>query len=354
MPRHTLTLRPATDPDAYDALVRSLPISSALQGWGYGEARRELGQTPLRFFITAQGREVGALQLLRKPLLAGSSLLYAPRGPALASMEHLPALAPALRQVAGRGDLLVKIEPPLPRSEHLIPEALGPWHRAEAEQPEHTLMVNVSLPESQLLRELHSMARRNVKTAAKRGVTVGRDDDFEAFWEIFTATNARASLGAFPRAYYERMLAEGTRHGGEAYLVLARHEGRALAGGFFLGMGETTNYLFGGSIKDDRPGPDGEPRQDVRAPTAFYWGAILDAREKGYRSLDLWGIPRKLDGSKHSHGVYRMKENFGGEKLWFPAYTVALSPLAPLVTRALRLRKTMNNRRRRGSAEDVL
>ena len=349
-----LALEHTTDANAYDDVVRALPITSALQGWGYGEARRAIGQTPTRFLIKDAGRTVGAAQLLRKPLVPGLSVLYAPRGPALEDMSLLPDVAAAIRRVAAPTDVRALIEPPQPRDAHLIPGEVGPWRRADAEQPEHTIIVNLSPNENELLKGLHHMARRNVRTAEKLGVSAGRDDDFDAFWEIFTATNERAKLGAYPRAYYETMLREGSRYGGEAYIVLARHEGKALAGGFFLAMGGGTYYLFGGSIKDERPTDTGEPRKDVRAPTAFYWHAMLDAKRRGYRFFDFWGIPRKLDESKHSFGVYKMKENFGGEKVWYPGYEYALSPAAPLVARALRLRKKLNNYRKRGTTEDVL
>jgi lipid II:glycine glycyltransferase (peptidoglycan interpeptide bridge formation enzyme) len=349
-----IALQPTDDPHAYDDVVRSLPVTSALQGWGYGEARRALGHVPLRYLIRDGNRTVGAVQLLRKPLAPGLSLLYAPRGPVLDDITRLPDVAEAVRRVARPGDVRVLIEPPFPRSAHLLPELIGPWRRTEAEQPEHTIAVDLTKSEDDLLKNLHQMARRNVKKSAKLGVTAGRDDDFEAFWEIFTATNERAKLGAFPRAYYETMLREGGAYGGEAYIVLARHEGRALAGGFFLAMGGGTYYLYGGSIKDDRPTPDGEKRQDVQAPTAFYWNAMMDAKRRGYRFFDFWGIPRALDEGKHSFGVFKMKENFGGDKIWYPGYEYPLSPLAPLVTRALRLRKDFNNYRRRGTTSDVL
>ncbi|GAA4019956.1 lipid II:glycine glycyltransferase FemX [Deinococcus rubellus] len=351
-----LELLPIQDARAYDEVVARLPITSALQGWGYGEARRELGQTPTRYLLQDAGQAVGALQLIRKRLVPGFDLLYAPRGPVLDSMARLPDIAPALRKVARMNDSLVKIEPPFARTPDLIPEAIGPWRRTEAEQPEHTITVNLGGEESALLANLHSMARRNVKAAGKFGVEVvsGGPELFDEFWTIFTATNERAQLGAFPQAYYRTMLREGAAHGGDAYIVLARHGGRALAGGFFLAMGTVTNYLFGGSIKDDRPGPDGGERKDAKAPTAFYWGAMLDAKARGYRTFDFWGIPRQLDETKHSFGVYRMKENFGGEKVWFPGYELSLSPLSPLIVRGLRWRKTQNNLRKRGSPEDVL
>lgn len=351
-----LELQEIHDPQVYDAALSNLPITSSLQGWGYGEARRVLGQRPQRYLIRRGDETVGALQLLRKRLLPGASSLYAPRGPALSDINLLLELAAPLRRLARPSDISLKIEPPLARQAHLIPEALGPFVRVEAEQPEHTITVNLRQSQEALLANLHAMARRNVKTAQKNGVgvEVGREELFEEFWEIFSATNERARLGAFPKAYYQTMLREGARYGGDAYIVLARHEGRALAGGFFLAMGERTDYLFGGSVKDDRPGEGGEGRKDVRAPTAFYWGAMLDAKARGYHTFDFWGIPRQLDEGKHSFGVYRMKENFGGDKVWFPAYELQLSPTAPVLRRLLRWRKTRNNLRKRGSAEDVL
>lgn len=352
-----LTLVETTDSRVYDDAVRALPLTSPLQGWGYGEARRVLGQTPARFLIQRSGQTVGALQLLRKRLIPGFSTLYVPRGPALESLDLLPAVAEAVRRIARPGDALLKIEPPFPvpaDGSAAVPPAFGPLRRSESEQPEHTILADLTASEDELFAGLHAMARRNVRAAQKLGVVAGRDDDFDAFWDIFTATNERAKLGAFPRAYYETMLREGSAHGGEAYLVLSRFEGRALAGGFFLAMGTGTAYLFGGSVRDDRVREDGTPYKDAKAPDAFYWNAMLDAKRRGYETFDFWGIPRRLDEDKHSYGVFKMKLKFSERRVWYPAYDLALSPAAPAIVRALRWRKTRNNLRKRGSAEDVL
>lgn len=355
-----LTLQETTDPRVYDDAVRSLPITSALQGWGYGEARRVLGQSPARYLIRRDGQTVGAVQLIRKRLIPGFSTLYAPRGPALESLDLLPEFAQAVKKLARPTDALLKIEPPVPfdasgeDSYERLPAAYGPFTRAATEQPEHTIVADLTRSEDQMMKELSSMARRNVRTAEKLGVVAGRDDDFEAFWEIFTATNERAKLGAFPRAYYETMLHEGNAHGGEAYIVLSRYQGRALAGGFFLAMGKGTYYLFGGSVRDDRVQPDGTPFKDAKAPDAFYWNAMLDAKRRGYELFDFWGIPRVLDESKHSYGVFKMKLKFSEQRVWYPAYDLNLNPAAPAIVKALRWRKTQNNLRKRGSADDVL
>lgn len=367
MPLH---LHESEDPRAFNDVVASLPLSSPLQGWGYGEARRELGQHPRRFLIrTDRGSTVGGVQLLRKPLVPGVSVLYAPRGPALESLDLLPDLAEPLRALARRTDAYLKVEPPKPvevgRPEDLvtedfeadqatIPAQIGPFRRSQTEQPEHTILADLTASEDEMFAGLHKMARRNVRTAGRMGVEVGRDQDFEAFWEIFSATNERAQLGAFPRAYYERLRDAGNQFGGEAYTVLSRHEGKALAGGFFLALGDTTAYLYGGSIRDERPPTTGDKRKDAKAPDAFYWHAMLDGKEQGYRTFDFWGVPRRLDESKHSFGVFKMKLKFSTHRVWFPAYDLRLSPLAQPLVKALRLRRDLLNKRSRGTTDDIL
>jgi lipid II:glycine glycyltransferase (peptidoglycan interpeptide bridge formation enzyme) len=366
----SVALEPIEDPAEFNRVVAAQPISSPLQSWGYGEARRVLGQEPMRFLVRRGGTTVGALQLLRKRLVPGLTTLYAPRGPALEDISLLPELAAPLRQLARVTDAYLKVEPPLPvaaaagevgqaagvaEDQRDVAPSYGPFRRAKTEQPEHTILADLTRTEDELFAGLHKMARRNVRTAQKLGVQAGRDSDFEAFWRIFDETNTRAQLGAFPRGYYETLFREGNKHGSETYLVLSRHEDRTLAGGFFLGLGASTLYLYGGSVRDDRPPAEGqEKRKDAKAPDAFYWNAMLDAKAHGYSVFDFWGIPRVLDESKHSFGVFRMKLKFSTDRYWFPAYDLRLSPVATPVVKALHLRRRVLNYRARGTTDDIL
>jgi lipid II:glycine glycyltransferase (peptidoglycan interpeptide bridge formation enzyme) len=354
-----LRLLPTHDPLAYSDVVRQAAVTSALQGWGYGEARATIGYAPSRFLLERGGETIGAMQLLRKPLPGGLAVLYAPRGPVLCDAGNmsleLDELARAVRKIARVTDVSIKIEPPFPvAGDAAIPETLGLWKRVETDQPEHTIAVDLRLSEKELLENCHQMTRRNIKTGIKRGTVAARDESFEDFWTLFEATNIRAKLGQYPKSYYTTMLEQANQHGAEAYIVLARNEGKALAGGFMLGMGKGAYYLYGGSVRDDRLDAEGKEIPDVKAPTLFYWQAMMDAKARGYEFFDLWGIPRVISEEKHSIGIYKMKENFGGKALWYPAYSYDLTPLAGLVRKALRWKKDRNNLQKRGTREDVL
>ncbi|CAN5510922.1 lipid II:glycine glycyltransferase FemX [soil metagenome] len=329
-------------PGTWDALVGGYAYRSALQGWGWGEVKAATGWSAHRLELPG----VAAAQVLRKGVAPGLSMLYAPRGPALGSLGALADFAGALRRWARPSDVYFKIEPEVPRLEgEPIPAALAGFRRAESLQPEHTVFLDLNRSEDDLLKNMHGMARRNVKKSLKEGVETRLERSLEAFWPLFAETNARSRLLQFERAYYETVLHACDAYGGEAFAMTAYHGGEALASGLFVAFGERVYYLYGGSSRE---------RSEARAPYAVHWAVMRLGRENGYASYDLWGIPRELSPQGHAYGVYQFKERFGGYRLRLPAYDLPLSPLYGGVTGAIRLRKSWRNYRARGSADDVL
>lgn len=330
------------DPERWDELVRGFPITSALQGWGWGEVKAVSGWQAQRLEL----KGLAAAQILRKRIAPGFSILYAPRGPALGSLDDLPAFAHALEAWAKPGDIYLKIEPEqaLP-GDAPIPQDLGPLRYAESLQPEHTIFVSLEQPPEKILAGMHQMARRNVKKSLKEGVETKSEHTLEHFWPLFEETNARSSLLQFDKRYYQTVLDACNAYGGEAFVMSAFHGGEALATGLFVGFAGRLYYLYGGSSRS---------HSEVRAPYAMHWAVMNYGIQQGYKTYDLWGIPRVLSEEKHSYGVYKFKERFGGSRVRMPAYDLPLSPLYATMTGALRLRKSWRNYRVRGTADDVL
>lgn len=341
------------DPEAWNALVAGFRYSSPLQGWGWGEVKRLSGWIPSRLKLERAGETFAAVQILRRKQ-GPVAYLYAPRGPALNDVNNLEDAATALRAWSGAGDVTLKIEPPIPipsdGDPSVIPAQHGPWTYTESTQPEHTVLLDLSRDEAAILKGMHDMAKRNTKTSIKEGVIAGVEDDFDAFWNLFTETNQRSSLMNHSRTYYETVLCECARHGGDAKIITARLEGQALASGLVIGLGAELDYLYGGSTRLERV----EGQRDPKGSNGFYWGMIRYGVQHGYKHLDLFGIPRELSEDKHSFGVYQFKERLGGQKVWYPAYELQLSPLSSVVNTALRLRKNLMNYRARGTTKDVL
>jgi lipid II:glycine glycyltransferase (peptidoglycan interpeptide bridge formation enzyme) len=349
----SLRALPVKHPLEWDALVTSFTHHSALQGWGFGEARRVTAWEPTRLRLERDGVPFGAAQVLRRQQY-GLGYLYCPRGPALNSLDDLEDAAKVLNDFAGFGDVSLTIEPPVPilssGDPSVIPEKLGVWAHAAPIQPEHTVLIDVTQTEEKLLKNMHEMARRNTRTSLKEGVTAGVETDFEAFWNLFSETNTRSQLLQRQRRYYEAMLNECGKYGGDAQIITARKDGVPLATGLVIGLGNELCYLYGGSTRLERA----EGERDPKASNGFYWGMLQYAAQHGYKRLDLFGIPRVITADKHSFGVYEFKMRLGGQMAYFPAYEMALSPLSSLVNKALRWRKNRQNLQARGTTQDVL
>jgi len=86
-------------------------------------------------------------------------------------------------------------------------------------------------------------------------------------------------------------------------------------------------YAHGGSAAQDK---------NVMAPYLLHWKLIEDAKEKGLKWYDFWGIAPNDDPNHPWAGITRFKKGFGGEgvhyagtydalikTIWYNAYQLA-------------------------------
>lgn len=337
-----------SDPQTWNPLVASLPVTSALQSWGWGEVKRLSGWQPERVAVYDGDTPVAAAQLFRRQFVGPVSMLYASRGPALRSLGDLPAVVDALKSRSG-GAVFLKLEPETGQDAPAVPPQFDGMSPAESIQPEYTIWLDLTGGEKAVLDGMVEMHKRNTKLAEKRVVTtIEGAEAFEEFWKVFVETNQRAKLLQHSKTYYQTVLREMNQPNGHAFISISRLEGEVLAAGLFVAFGGKVDYLYGGSTGLGDP-----EKKNKKAPNGMHWAAIRWGIANGCHTYDLWGVPGQQDGS-HAAGIDRFKEGFGGRRVRFPAYDVPLSPLYGLMNKAIRLRKDLMNYRARGTTRDVL
>ncbi len=339
-----LRLESITDAAIWNQKVSSLPISSALQSWGWGEVKRLSGWQPERYAVYENDILIAAAQLFRRRLVGPVSMLYASRGPALREIADLPRVVEALKSRAG-GAVYLKLEPETGQPATAPAPVFPQMQIEETIQPEYTIWLDLTLGRDGLLANMENMHRRNTRLAEKRVETsIEGMEAFEEFWQLFEETNRRARLLQHSKAYYRTVLREMNQPLGQAFISIARLEGKALAAGLFVAFAGKVDYLYGGSSREN---------SNAKAPNGMHWCAINWGIDNNYRIYDLWGVPRQTEGS-HAAGIDAFKEGFGGKRVRFPAYDIGLSPLYGAIKKALRLRKNWVNYRTRGTTRDVL
>ena len=288
-----------------------------LQSYEWGEFKRRLGWRPIRLVLERDGKVVGLGQFLAyNTAPVPGVLLYCTKGPWLPwdDEEAVRTFFEGVRAVAGReGAHTVKIEPEVLEQHEDVKALLGGigFRKARYDlNQKTTLVVDLNLPEEELLARMRSKTRYNVRLAARKGVEVV-EPDFEEAWEIFyewmKATSARKEDYVLrrPRDYLRGVM--GAMHeAGQGHLFLAKHEGTPLAGMYVFTFGDKYWYMYGASSDEKR---------NLKPNYLLQWEVMRWARERGLTHYDMVGVPKAedLDESSSLWGVYKFKEGFGGE-----------------------------------------
>jgi len=343
-------------PQEWDEFTRLPSSGHLLQSWPWGELKARFGWRPLRIAAVEGNQILAAAQVLFRPLpVPGLSTAYLPKG---------PLMSPSARDGAAGTDLLhalhdachhhhaisLKAEPDWPEAADARGwlEARGFRASEETVQPRRTVLVKLAASEDDILAQMKSKTRYNIRLAQRKGVTVhqGTADDLPIFHQLLLVTGQRAAFGIHTLAYYTQAW-ELFSACDAAALFLARYGDRTLASIMVLVWGNTAYYMYGGSSDEERQ----------RMPTyLLQWEAMRWAKARGCDTYDLWGIPDVDENevgadvaaaeetgalSTGLGGLYRFKRGFGGREVrYVGAYDYVYNrPLYCLLTLAWKWRK---------------
>ncbi|MDQ3411764.1 MAG: aminoacyltransferase [Chloroflexota bacterium] len=295
-----------------------------LQSTRWGEFKQRHGWQVEQVTVTTDAG-TGLAQLLFKTR-GPVSYAYLPRGPALSVPD--PTLVQVLFDEIDRTcghhralGLIIEPDRSLP-----LPGRYSDWGfvRGPAPiQPERTVKVQLGA-DDELMAQMHSKTRYNVRLALRRGVTVRQAtrtrEQVAIFYDLLLDTAGRNAFAIHSVDYYLDVL---DVFGDDAILIFAEVEGVSVAGAIAARFGDEAIYLYGGSSTT------------LRAHgAAFYlqFEIMRWARERGSVRYDMWGIPARDPASSvaasgvklaSSHGddwrgLYEFKVRFGGDQVRYP------------------------------------
>ncbi|MGD8996700.1 MAG: peptidoglycan bridge formation glycyltransferase FemA/FemB family protein [Anaerolineae bacterium] len=341
----------SVDPDVWDGFVAHRFRGHILQTSPWGALKAQFGWYHTRVGLErGEGLVAGAQILLRRLPGGLGRLAYVPKGPLVdwAQEGQIEQLLPALDQAArSHGAIALTVEPDLPDEPAHAERLRAMGFRASSfppVQPRHTLIIDITADEDDILLAMKSKTRYNIRLAGRRGVTVrqGSEADTSTFNALLAATAARAEFGIHKPAYYEEAYWLFVPRGW-ARLLLAEVGGDPVAGLMVFALPPRSWYFYGASTSAHRE----------KMPTyLLQWEAIRWARSIGCATYDLWGIPDEdqetledqfTERSDGLWGVYRFKRGFGGQFVRATgAWDRVYAPLRyQLVSWALLLREQM-------------
>jgi len=318
MPPIAARLIDADEEKKFDEFVARHPKGHFLQSYGWGEVKAKTGWQPRRLVLEEDGKIVAAAGLLKRKIpYVPKTIFYCPRGPVVDFKNELllEELLQAIASLAQKeGAILLKIDPDIPEEEEEVKSLLlkkgfrlaAKGEGFEGIQPRYVFRLDLSLSLDELLANMHSKTRYNIRLAEKKGVVIKNDcslDDLPVFYEILKETALRDHFLIRSFSYFETIWKEMVERG-YAKLFMAYYQDEPIAGTLAFIMGDKAWYLYGASANRYR---------NLMPNYLLQWTMICWAKEKGCTMYDFRGVPGKVGQDHPLYGLYRFKKGFNGK-----------------------------------------
>lgn len=316
MLKNKITLREieASKLDSY--VLKNHKEANFLQTSSWGKTYEDDGKKVFYFGVYNNEKICGSAVVILKPAKRGR-YLEIPGGPILdwdgnvgileSFMEEIKAFAMKYNCV------FVRMRPNIPDTpEHRnLAKKLGlvpsPMHL----HAEHTVMLDLTKTEEELMTEMRRQTRYEVRRAEKLGIRVNYDTSEEAFNNFYDLQLETAKRQGFIPSSRKLILAQREIFGDKARIYTASLDGKKLAQGLILMQKPEAIYHEAASSVDGRKYP---------GAYALQWQIIKDAKAMGIERYNLFGIAPPNSPKHRYAGVTTFKTGFGGEQLaYMPA-----------------------------------
>lgn len=304
----------------WDEVVKKFGEANILQSPEYGKMNELLGETVITEDFGKSGR---ALMIVRKAKRGW--YLEIPCGPLIdwKDKKLVKEAVKKIAEVAKREKCgFVRIRPQLlatPENLKLL-ESLGfkksPMHLAA----EHTVMVDLTKSEEEILAGMRRQTRYEVRRADKLGIKVISGNSEELFKEFHAEQVKTAHRQNFIPPSEKVLLAEREAFGDNINIYVAETaEGEKIAYGLILGSGKEADYYEAASTELNRKMP---------GAYALLWQATRDLKAAGYERFNLWGIAPAGQPNHRYAGVTTFKTGFSDNVVEFvPAHDLVISKI---------------------------
>lgn len=168
--------------------------------------------------------------------------------------------------------------------------------------PAHTWVLDLDIPQNELLKGMRSSNLRYYKSYARKGVTIEQSQDpkdIHILEDLLTGVAKRNHFNLHDQHHLENQLKAGF-----TTLYVARFEGKPVAAALIYDHNGTRFYAH--AAKDD------SANHNLSAGMAMLVQMIVDAQNAGAKAFDFWGVTTSEDPKHPWYGFTQYKKSFGG------------------------------------------
>ena len=321
----SFTVKNAEDKKSWDNFITSHPEANFLQSWDFYEFHRSRGKKIVRrIFQNTKGEISAAYAGVIETAKRGTHLAVA-GGPIMDFSDSKlvnQVFADIKSEATKHRCVFVRVRPQIEYTEQ-NQQIFCDHHFKKAPMylsVDHAGILDLTKDESEIKKNMRTRLKRALKKAEKYGIIVEKSTDsknIETFYQIQLETASRHHFVSFSQDFLQKQFAAFAPHD-EAVLYTAKFDGKILAQNFMIFYGNEASYHYGVSSALGT---------EMSGAPLLHLEAMRDARKRGIKRYNFWGIVPE-DAKRHRfYGVSSFKRGFGVAELkYLPAQDLILNP----------------------------
>lgn len=315
-----------TDKKVWEDLLLAKHPQSFLQSWNWGETNRLMGKKVFRVGIYNKtiARLEGIYLAIKEEAKRGPHLLI-PAGPII-DWEDKKMVSFFLESIQNLGKQekvwFVRVRPELldsPEHKRLFTR-LGSVSAPMHLHAENTWVLNIASSEEEILAQMRKTTRYLIRKSLQMNLTFEASTDTEdstILEQLQSETVQRHGFVGFPEILFVKQI-ETFGQDGQGALCICKKGNTPLAASIIIFYGESAYYHHSGSTLKF---------PSIPASYFLQWKIIQEAKSRGCKYYNFWGIAPTDDPKHRFAGVTIFKKGFGGARVdWLHAQDIIISP----------------------------
>ena len=324
----------AENREKWDKFITSFEDTNFLQSWDFYEFHASRGKKVVRrIAIDDQENIIAAYAGVVETAKRGTYMAIA--GGPIVNWKKKSEVRAIFEDIKEQGKanhcVFVRVRPQLELSNNSLKlmQELGLKRAPMYLSVEYAGILNLEKSEEEILKSASQGFRRKLRKAEKENIVVETSQDPETartFYKLEVEHAKRQKFVAFSEDFLVKQFQAFVKNN-EVIMYTAKKEGEILAQNFMIFYGNEASYHYGVST------PLGTK---YSAAPLLHIEAMREARNRGIKRYNLWGIVG-LDEKKHRfYGVSEFKRSFGCEELKYtPAHDLILSKPKYLINKTV-------------------
>lgn len=321
-----ITVKEINKKEEWEKFALSKIEANFLHSWNWGEFHKNLGKAVLRVGFY-QGENLVGVMLCIIEKAKRATYLIVPAGPLIDwdNQKLVDIFRETTSSVANDyGCSFVRVRPQIfdmEQNDKLFSQMgfkKAPMHL----HAELTRQLDLTKSEDQLLAEMRKTTRYEIKQAIKLNIKVNTSKnpaDIDQFYILQKETAKRQRFVEFDKRFLKEQFKVFSGDN-QALLYTSFLGDKKLAQAFIIFYGEEADYHYGASTVDGRKYP---------GAYLIQWEAIKEAKKRGMKRYNLWGVAPEGETNHRFYGVSVFKRGFGGEDVeYLHARDLIVNPIS--------------------------